>query len=178
MTPALALASSARRRRPALPALLAAVLVTGIVAIGLTGCRALPVGPGRERPVGTLLQSWSQSTGQDTDREQLEQLVGRVGVRIITTQEELEVFEQGLADISQTLRSVDLSKGFLVIGGYYNCQGSSSVTYAESERRLTFTSHQPDDIACAWSPYTVDVWHVSRDAVGGADPGSLSVRRA
>lgn len=99
-------------------------------------------------------------------------------MRLIDTQAELDAFEEEVAGMRTSLRSIDVSKGFLVVGGYSNCQGSSSVTYDEGARTLTFASHQPDNIACAWSPYTLDVWHIGRDEVGGVDPGTLTVGRA
>jgi hypothetical protein len=137
-------------------------LVLGVLAV-VIGISASDDGSRGDDPgaVDDMVVRWSQATPDLVDVD-LAGLVGSEAV-VIDTVDDREAFlarvPAGLR--TEALEAVDLDTHLVVIGGYHRCTQSSSVV--EGDRGWRFVVDDGDEsIACAWSPYTVDVHAVPR----------------
>lgn len=103
-----------------------------------------------------LVASWSQATYD-------EGVPSPVASTVIDDEQDRAAFLDRLPDHlpRQAVEQVDLTEHVLVVGGYHNCQQSSFVERDAAGLVLVATD-TPEGLACAWSPYTVDVHAVAR----------------
>lgn len=143
-------------------------MILGLAGFG--GCTSsgdgAPPGPGQPAArIGTLLASWNEATVADLR----ENPVLSEGTRLITTEAErdrLLASEPLGADLA-ALAAVDLEASVLVVGGYHACQELGGVWSDGST--VWFDAVVPPDregVDCAWSPFTVVIFEVPRDAFG------------
>ncbi|GAB2622120.1 hypothetical protein GCM10027067_37700 [Pseudactinotalea suaedae] len=143
--------------------------------LALLGACSLPwvVGGPGER-VGEQVGSWSQAnTDSWVDG------IAPIAPVLLASQEQVEEWvaaHEGAAEagVLEVLQAVDLSENVLVVGGYPRCQETSAVILV-SETEVAFTVISGDEqIACAWSPYTVDAWAVPLEQTDGEVPTLLT----
>lgn len=109
-----------------------------------------------------LLGSWSQAYPEG-------EWVGDVmpvGTVVIRTDAErddwMASLPAGVAEDDATVdavRDVDLDEALLVVGGYYRCTESSTVSVVDGEPEFEVLPGD-DRTNCAWSPAVIDVWRV------------------
>jgi len=146
-------------------AVVAAAVLVLLAACGLPGVVG---GPGER--VGERVGSWSQdNTDSWVDG------IAPIEPVLLAAQQQVEEWvaaHEGAADagVLEVLQAVDLSENVLVVGGYPRCQETSAVILV-SATEVAFTVVSGDEqIACAWSPYTVDAWAVPLEETGGEVP--------
>lgn len=150
-----------------------AAVVGVLLALG-AGCSAPP------EPVGERVHTWDES---DADARLLEEAAAAVG-GLVTDPAGLTALADGIdaalaagdeedamdvGGATEELRDTDLGAVVLVVVTYPRCTEYSQV-FADTDSdpvtlRVEVTTDEPQ-VACDWSPRTLDVWAVDRDVVG------------
>lgn len=152
------------------------IALVAVVALG-AGCDSS--GPDR-RQVGDLVVSFTEGrTGQEWAGELRYELP-----LVLASDQDVETWADGLpadADESEIdpVRAVDLEEHVLIVGGYHSCTETSAIIVEEDGGDLTvfFEVSSDEDIDCAWSPYTIDVWAVPLTETGMAPPDHVEASR-
>lgn len=117
-----------------------------------------------------LLVGWSQASDEWVAE------VMPIPATLVATEAELAAWLATMPDAvgdSEELSEADLDEVFLVIGGYHRCREVSAVDVDGGSGEVTFVVFVPEgdeQVACAWSPYQIDVWAVPVQALGGHEP--------
>ena len=106
-----------------------------------------------------LVASWSEGDHPDLDRAVgTEEVVDDVAGRDDLVR---RLAGAGVEDAAERLGAVDLATHVLVAGGYPRCTEWSRVVEDAAGLHLDVVPGD-EDLACEWSPYTVDVHAVPR----------------
>lgn len=151
--------------------LLGTAAAAAAMVVALVGCGSVVDGP--DRRVGELVESWSEAQNGSWVES-----LSPIDSELLSSEADVEEWvathgshaEEGVFD---TVLSVDLEDHVLVIGGYPRCQETSAVLLV-SDTEVQFVVISGDEqVACAWSPYTVDAWLVPLEETGGEVPTLL-----
>jgi len=166
------------------------ILLATSIAIGATACGSLqgPTAGGADPvettssepiaiPVGEQVVVWSEGDSS-IDGETLRKVKSDARATLLRDDAERDAFVDSLpADLDQgELGSIDLDANLLVVGAYPKCMEEAEVLTDGAHTSVWFHVYVPEsdeDVMCAWSPHTVEVWKVSLADLGDADPAEL-----
>lgn len=141
--------------------------------VGITyGDRQDQSSPGRVRssPVGTLLGTWDENIA---DQPALDAIAARYrgpvrDAQAVTALAEALESLGGPDHEVEVIRAVDPDGSLLLLVNYSKCTERSHVQadLRSDPSRLWTEIEWDEDVLCAWSPYTIDVWQVDLDDVG------------
>lgn len=138
--------------------------------VGSTTGAPVPSSGGTQTTSGaaTRIVQWAEP---DVEHAALEAIAPPKTVVLIDTAEKKQALLAKLPTSGDkridpaVIEQSDIQANVLVLGGYPNCLASSKVSVNGStvqfERIPT-----PAGSACAWAPYTIDVWEIPRTALG------------